>query len=54
MGLVAGCPLRSEIEERNPQGLQAAVDAAAEALQQIERDGILDSRLSAHVVTATK
>jgi len=54
MGLVAGCPLRSEIEERNPQGLQAAVDAAADALQQIERHGVLDSRLSAHVVTATK
>jgi SAM-dependent methyltransferase len=54
MGLVAGCPLSSEIEERDPQGLQEAVDAAADALRQIERDGILDSRLSAHVVTATK
>ena len=54
MGLVAGCPLRSEIEERNPQGLQAAVDAATDALQRIEREGTLDSRLSAHVATAIK
>lgn len=54
MGLVAGCPLRSEIEERNSPGLQQAVDAAANALQRIERSGVLDSHLSAHVVTAIK
>lgn len=53
-GLVAGCPLRSEIEERNAGGLQAAVDAAAEALQELEIDGALDSRLSAHIVVATR
>jgi hypothetical protein len=54
MGVVAGCPLRNEIEERNPEGMQQAVDAVADALQQIERNGILESCLSAHVVTATK
>jgi SAM-dependent methyltransferase len=54
MGLVAGCPLRSEVEERDPDGLDAAVAAAAEALRELEKEGALDSRLSAHVVTATK
>jgi hypothetical protein len=51
---VAGCPLRSEIEERNPDGLDAAVGAVADTLRGIERDGQLDSRLSAHFVTAVK
>lgn len=54
MGLVTGCPLRSEIEERDPDGLDAAVAAATHALRSIERDGRLDSRLSAHIVTAVK
>lgn len=53
-GLVAGCPLASEVTERDGAGLKAAVGAAAQALRQLERDGMLDSRLSAHVVTATK
>ena len=53
-GLVAGCPLASEVQERNPDGLEAAVDAAAEALREIEHDGALVSRLSAHLVMATK
>ena len=54
IGLVAGCPLRSEIEQRDPDGLDAAILAAAEALRALERNGYLDSRLSAHIVTATK
>lgn len=52
-GLVAGCPLAAEIQERNPDGLPAAVDAAAEALLPLEHGGTL-SRLSAHIVTAIK
>jgi ubiquinone/menaquinone biosynthesis C-methylase UbiE len=53
-GLVAGCPLRSEVEERDPDGLDAAIAAAAHALRRLEVAGHLDSRMSAHVVTATK
>jgi SAM-dependent methyltransferase len=53
-GLVAGCPLRSEVEERNPGGLEAAVQATAEALSELDAGGTLDSRLSAHIATATK
>lgn len=53
-GLVAGCPLRSEIEERDQGGLDAAVQATAEALGELDKGGSLDSRLSAHIATATK
>jgi ubiquinone/menaquinone biosynthesis C-methylase UbiE len=53
-GLVTGSPLRSEIEERGPDALQRAIDAAAAALKPLEKDGRLESALSAHVVTATK
>ena len=54
-GLVAGCPLRMEVEDRDPDGLDAAIVAAAQALRAIEgANGSLDSRLSAHVATATK
>jgi ubiquinone/menaquinone biosynthesis C-methylase UbiE len=54
IGLVQGSPVRNEIEERDPAMLEEATRAAAEALKTLERDGRLDSRLSAHVVTATK
>src|SRR5215213_8675952 len=53
-GLVAGCPLAGEVEQRNPHGLDAAVAAAAESLKQLEVDGRLYSQLSAYVVTAIK
>ena len=53
-GLVAGCPLRSEIEMRNPDGLDPAVEAAAEALSALETSAGLRSTLSAHVITARK
>ena len=52
-GLVAGCPLGAEVQERDPDGLQAAVDAAAEALGPLEDDGSI-TRLSAYIVTAIK
>ena len=52
-GLVAGCPLAAEVQQRDPDGLQAAIEAAAEALAPLEGDGTI-SRLSAFVVTATK
>lgn len=53
-GLVAGCPLRGEVEARDAEGLDPAIIAAAHALRNLERDGRLESHLSAHVVTATK
>lgn len=53
-GLVAGSPLRSEIEARNPQGIDPAIIAMTQALRALETGGQLDSRLSAHVVTAIK
>ena len=52
-GLVAGCPLGAEVQERDPDGLAAAVDAAAEALASLDEDGAI-SRLSAHIVTAIR
>ena len=54
IGLVAGCPLAAEIQERNAAGLQPAIEATADALGALEKDGRLDSRLSAHIATATK
>ena len=53
-GICQGTPLRNEIEQRDPARLEEATRAAAEALKSLERDGRLDSPLSAHVVTATK
>lgn len=53
IGLVAGCPLAAEIQQRDADGLQPAIEAVTEALEALEHDGRLDSRLSAHVVTAT-
>lgn len=53
-GLVAGCPLRTEVEERDPGGVDSAVEAAAQALEQLNGVDGLHSRLSAHIVTATK
>lgn len=55
VGLVTGCPLRAEVEERDPTGLERAVDAAAKALEALDgSEHGFDSRLSAHVVTATR
>ncbi len=54
IGLVTGSPLAAEIEERDPNGLDACVEAAARALRAVEKEGRLESRLSAHIVTATK
>lgn len=55
IGLVYGSPLRSEIEERDPSRLEEAARAAEEALQRlVGPDGRFDSRLSAHIVRATR
>jgi len=48
-----GTPLRGEIEARRPDGLQAAVDAAAEALSRAFGHGAIVGNGQALVVTAT-
>ena len=53
MGLIAGCPLAAEVEQRDPAGLKTALDATAEALAPLEADGTL-AHLSAHIATAIK
>ena len=53
-GLVGGSPLRNEIEERDPDGVDSAIIATTHALNRLDVNGRLDSRLSAHIVTATK
>lgn len=54
IGICQGTPLRNEIEERDPSKLEQATSAAADALKALEQGGRLDSRLSAHIVTATR
>lgn len=54
IGMCCGSPLRSEIEDRNPEMLDRAVDAAAAALSQWEGSGGLDVAMSAHIVTAIR
>ena len=49
-GMVLGSPFRAEIERRDPDGLERAVDAVTEALASL--DGA-DASVSAHVVTAS-
>lgn len=54
VGICQGSPLRNEIEERDPGRLDEATRAATGALHRIATGGNLDSRLTAHVVTAVK
>jgi ubiquinone/menaquinone biosynthesis C-methylase UbiE len=54
VGLVQGTPMRSEIEQRDPQLLEPATDAAARGLLQFEGLSGLDAPMSAHLVIATK
>jgi SAM-dependent methyltransferase len=54
IGLCQGTPLRNELEARKGPSLETVTMAASAALAELELDGILNSRLSAHLVTATK
>jgi ubiquinone/menaquinone biosynthesis C-methylase UbiE len=54
MGLVAGCPLRSEIEIRDPHGLGVAVQATEEALATLDSGAGFQSLLSAHLIIARR
>ena len=54
MGMCLGSPLRSEIEERDPAKLDAAVEAATASLMQWEGVMGFNVPMSAHIVTAIK
>jgi SAM-dependent methyltransferase len=49
-----GSPLRNEIEERNPSGLDAATDATAALIARRFGNGAVDARMQAHIVTIRK
>jgi ubiquinone/menaquinone biosynthesis C-methylase UbiE len=49
-GMVLGSPFRAEIERRDPDGLERAVDAVTEALGSLDGS---EAPVSAHVVTAS-
>jgi hypothetical protein len=50
MAYCQGTPLRNEIEARDPSGLGAATDVAAEAIAQRFGRGAVDAKIQAHVV----
>ena len=54
IGLVRGSPLSADILARDPNGLDRATVAAARALQTLVGPDGFDSRLSAHILSATK
>jgi len=54
IGFCQGSPLRSEIEARNPALLQQAVEHAAAAVAARFGAGPIDTRLRAHIFTATR
>ena len=49
-----GTPLRSEIEARDPAGLDAATRAVAEALAKTFGSGPIEGGICAHVITAVR
>ena len=54
MGLVQSTPMRTELEERGPDMLERATEAAIGALSQFEGPDGFDAPMSAHIVTATR
>jgi ubiquinone/menaquinone biosynthesis C-methylase UbiE len=54
LGICQGGPFRTEIERRDPQGLDGATSAAAQALHRLEGPNGLDAPMSAHFIIATK
>jgi SAM-dependent methyltransferase len=52
IGYCQGSPLRSEIEQRDPNGLGNATDAATRALLTRFGDGPIAGKMRAHVITA--
>ena len=53
IGLCQGTPLRNEIEARDPGGLEAATNAAANAIAARFGSGPVSARMQAHVITAS-
>jgi ubiquinone/menaquinone biosynthesis C-methylase UbiE len=53
VGLCQGTPLRSEIDARAADRLEAATDAAATALTARFGTGAIDGKIQAHIVTAS-
>jgi SAM-dependent methyltransferase len=49
-----GSPLRTEIEERDPAGLDAATDAVAAAIADRFGHGPVDAKMQAHIVVIRK
>src|SRR6185436_8838985 len=52
IGYCQGSPLRSEIEERDPNRLGEATDAATTALLARFGDGPITGKMRAHLITA--
>ena len=52
IGFCQGSPLRSEIEERDPNRLGEATDAATKALLSRFGDGPITGKMRAHLITA--
>lgn len=52
IGFCQGSPLRREIEERDPERLDEATDAATDALLSRFGDGPITGKMRAHVITA--
>jgi SAM-dependent methyltransferase len=49
-----GSPLRNEIEERAPGGIDAATEAAAAAIVERFGSGPIDAKMQAHIITMRK
>ena len=49
-----GSPLRNEILARDPNGLDAATDVAADAIRARFGDGAVDGKIQAHVVVVER
>lgn len=54
LGICQGGPFRAEIEKRDPDGLERATNAAAEALRQYGGPSGLEAPMSAHFAIAIK
>jgi len=54
VGYCQGTPMRNEIEARDPGRLAEATDAAAAAIALRFGCGLVEGRISAHVITATR
>jgi ubiquinone/menaquinone biosynthesis C-methylase UbiE len=49
-----GTPMRNEVLARDPDGLQRATEASAQALRREFGSGAIEGRIKAHVISATR